>query len=177
MDFFNQSFLQQHIKSILAFYQDNIRDERGGYAQNFYDNGQVFASGDKHLVSSTRMVINNACAYGLFGDESYKELALHGLQYVETQHQMAEQKGYVWTMANYQPHDVTQQAYGYAFVLLMYARCFDNKVIEQDRDLYRVFDLLEQTFWQPEQQLYADELTAQGQVHPYRGQNANIKQI
>lgn len=174
MDYFNKTFLTEHIKSILDFYDANVTDPKGGFHQNYNNDGSVFALGDKHLVSSTRMVINYATAWHIFNDEQYKSLALSGLRYVEEQHELENNSGYVWTIKNHKPEDKTQQAYGYAFVLLMYSRCFEYKITESDEGIYRLFELLEQTFWQQSFGLYADELSVQGELSEYRGQNANM---
>lgn len=174
MDYFSQSFLTQHIKTILAFYSTNIMDSNGGFNQNYYNDGSVFATGDKHLVSSTRMVINNAIAWQLFKSENFKKQALKGLEFVEQEHQLPDDQGYVWTIESYQHKDKTQQAYGYAFVLLMYSRCFEFKVIDSSEQIYRLYQLLEQRFWQHEYNLYADECNEEGQLTSYRGQNANM---
>ena len=43
-------------------------------------------------------------------------MAKHGLDYVEQVHWQQEQQSYAWTLNNHQAEDMTQQAYGYAFV-------------------------------------------------------------
>lgn len=174
MEYFNKTFLSKHIGSILSFYDGNVKDPKGGFHQNYNDDGSVFALGDKHLVSSTRMVINYAIGWQLFAAEKYKSLALWGLDYVEQTHQLCNGAGYVWTIKDHQADDKTQQAYGYAFVLLMYSRCFEYGITNSNEGIYRLFNLLENTFWQAEYGLYADELTTQGELDEYRGQNANM---
>lgn len=174
MEYFNKTFLTKHIGSILNFYEANVRDPKGGFHQNYHDDGSVFGLGDKHLVSSTRMVINYAIAWQLFADEKYRSLAQWGLDYVEQIHQLPEEAGYAWTIKDHQIDDKTQQAYGYAFVLLMYSRCFEYGVTDSNEGIYRLFTMLENTFWQAEYGLYADELKVNGELDDYRGQNANM---
>ena len=43
MNFHDKSFLRDHCRSIMAFYDKRIVDKSGGYFQNFLDDGQVFA--------------------------------------------------------------------------------------------------------------------------------------
>lgn len=69
---------------------------------------------------------------------------------------------------------MTQQAYGYAFVLLMYASALNADLIDNDEKLINIYQLLEARFWQDEYQLYADEISESGELSVYRGQNANM---
>ena len=173
-EFSSQEFLHQHIQSILAFYDGNVCDPDGGYFQNFYDDGSHFDTDFKQLVSSTRIVVNYANAYAAFGKQEYKQNALHGLHFVENNHWQNDTQTYAWTLRNNQPEDMTQQAYGYAFVLLAYSIAKSKGVIDSDKGIYQTYDLLEQRFWQPEFGLYADEISAEGELSSYRGQNANM---
>jgi mannose/cellobiose epimerase-like protein (N-acyl-D-glucosamine 2-epimerase family) len=69
---------------------------------------------------------------------------------------------------------MTQQAYGYAFVLLAYAAVRKAGIHDDNSQLDRVYDLLEQRFYQTEYGLYADEIDIHGKLSDYRGQNANM---
>ena len=69
---------------------------------------------------------------------------------------------------------MTQQAYGYAFVLLAYAAVRRAGLITDNQPLHQVRALLDERFWKPEHGLYADELSAAGELSPYRGQNSNM---
>ncbi|MBT3136183.1 AGE family epimerase/isomerase [Alteromonas sp. ALT199] len=174
MNFYSRDFLSTHCESILNFYTLRVVDENGGYFQNYYDDGEVFNAGFKQLVSSTRIIVNYANSYTLFGNEKYKEIALHGLTFLETVHFQPESERYAWTLQDNQPLDLTQQAYGYAFVLLAYAALRKAGIIESNDKLNYVYDLLEQRFWQADYGLYADEISESGELSPYRGQNANM---
>jgi len=77
-------------------------------------------------------------------------------------------------LRNHQPEDMTQQAYGYAFVLLAYAAARKAGIIESDDKLVAIYNLLEERFWLEEHGLYADEISADGLLSDYRGQNANM---
>ena len=56
MRFFDQTFLLSHCKSILDFYTHRVVDDTGGYHQNYLDDGSLFNTHLKQLVSSTRTV-------------------------------------------------------------------------------------------------------------------------
>ena len=69
---------------------------------------------------------------------------------------------------------MTQQAYGYAFVLLAYSALFKAKIVKDKKALIRTYNLLEERFWQAEYGLYADEISPSGELSEYRGQNSNM---
>ncbi|SFD34244.1 AGE family epimerase/isomerase [Pseudoalteromonas denitrificans] len=176
MNFFDRNFLTAHCHSIFKFYDENIIDSSGGYFQNFYDNGVVFNQTHKQLVSSTRLVVNYALAASLLNKPEYLKIAKHGLNFIEQNHWQADKQGYAWTLKNNQADDMTQQAYGYAFVLLAYAAAKKSGIIDSNSNdkLSFVYDLLEQRFWQADYGLYADTLDENGILSDYRGQNANM---
>jgi mannose/cellobiose epimerase-like protein (N-acyl-D-glucosamine 2-epimerase family) len=174
MQYLSRDFLLAHSESILDFYQNNVIDKTGGYFQNFYDNGEVFDGGFRQLVSSTRIIVNYAMASLVYDNKDYLERAKHGLNYLEQVHWQPESQRYAWTLKEHQPDDMTQQAYGYAFVLLAYSAAKKAGIINNDETLLRTYDLLESRFWQAEYGLYADEISANGVLSDYRGQNANM---
>ena len=123
MQFNSPEFLTQHSQSILDFYDKRVVDKTGGFYQNFYDNGELFKP-------------------------EYHDIAKHGLNYVEQVHWQEDSQTYAWTLENHQPVDMTQQAYGYAFVLLAYSAAKKANIITSDEPLLKVYQLLEQRFWQ-----------------------------
>lgn len=174
MNYFSKPFLLEHCQSIFHFYDANILDSSGGYQQNFYDDGAPFNSGFKQLVSSTRIIVNYALGASILNKPEYKAVAQHGLNYLENVHWQNEQQAYAWTLQDHQPQDMTQQAYGYAFVLLAYSACLRAGVIKSADKIHQTYDLLESRFWQAEHGLYADTLSLNGKLDGYRGQNANM---
>lgn len=174
MNFYNAEFLTQHSQSILDFYDHRIVDPTGGYYQNFYDNGEVFNAGFRQLVSSTRLIVNYAIASIDLNKPEYKTVAKHGLDYLEKVHWQKDSQKYAWTVENHLPLDMTQQAYGYAFVLLAYAAAKKAKIITTNDPLFSTYDLLEKHFWQAEHGLYADEISPENVLSDYRGQNSNM---
>jgi len=174
MNYYEPEFLLSHVKSILKFYDDKVVDPSGGFYHNYLDDGTLFDSEFRQLVSSTRIVVNYAMAGMVFERQDYLDIARHGLDYVEQVHWQEDQQAYAWTLSNHQSQDMTQQAYGYAFVLLAYAAARKAGIIENDAPLLRTYEMLEQRFWLPEHELYADEISADGQLSDYRGQNSNM---
>lgn len=174
MNFFDTSFLRTHSQQILAFYDDRVIDSAGGYFQNFYDDGTTFNQGFKQLVSSTRIIVNYATAAMTFNQANYLTIAQHGLNFLEQVHWQEASKGYAWTLQDNSPLDMTQQAYGYAFVLLAYAAVRKAGIISSDDKLDETYQLLEERFWQADYGLYADTLHNDGVLSDYRGQNANM---
>lgn len=174
MNFYDINFLKTHSQQILAFYDDGVIDTNGGYFQNFYDDGTTFNNGFKQLVSSTRIIVNYAMAASVLNKPDYLKIAQHGLDYLEQVHWQEESQGYAWTLQNNSPLDMTQQAYGYAFVLLAYAAVRKAGIISSDDKLNTIYQLLEERFWQADYGLYADTLSADGALSDYRGQNANM---
>lgn len=174
MNYLSQDFLLKHSKDILKFYSHRVVDNNGGYFQNYYDNGRLFHKGDKHLVSSTRITVNYALAAIHFNNKNLLPIAKHGLDFLENIHWQISTQSYAWTLHNNEPNDMTQQAYGYAFVLLAYAAVKKAGIITNDNKLIQTFELLEQRFWQSDYGLYADEISAEGELSTYRGQNSNM---
>lgn len=174
MNFYDGAFLKEHSQTILDFYDHTVIDKNGGYCQNFYDDGTTFNNGFKQLVSSTRIIVNYATAAIILDKPEYLKTAQHGLDYLERVHWQSESKGYAWTLQDNSPLDMTQQAYGYAFVLLAYAAARKVGIIKSDDKLHETYQLLEKRFWQTEHGLYADTLSPDGKLSNYRGQNANM---
>jgi mannose/cellobiose epimerase-like protein (N-acyl-D-glucosamine 2-epimerase family) len=174
MNFYQKDFLEKHSQDILAFYDDIVIDPAGGYFQNFYDNGELFGKDFKQLVSSTRIVVNYALAGLEFDNEKYLAHAKHGLDYIEQVHWQESDQLYAWTLRDNQPEDMTQQAYGYAFVLLCYAAARKAGLIDNDDKLLELYGLLEKRFFQADYGLYADTIDVAGELSTYRGQNANM---
>lgn len=174
-NFYSTEFLQDHIKSLISFYLPNMKHPLGGFHHNFLDDGTVFNPGQRHLVSSCRMVYNLCKSHELFGDEKYLKLAEDGLLFLETVHYDPKRNAYNWVLEGTQPVDQTNHCYGLAFVILTHATALQAGFEHSREPLYRAYDILEKHFWQPEAKLYADEISADWQtVSDYRGQNANM---
>ncbi len=173
-NFYSRAFLLNHSEKILDFYTPRVIDPQGGYFQNYFDDGEIFDPTYKQLVSSTRIIVNFARASQVFNKPNYADIALHGLHFLEQAHWHEETQSYAWTIRNQQAEDMTQQAYGYAFVLLAYAAIQKAGLKEVTSNIDAVFQLLERRFWQQDYGLYADELSVDDLLSDYRGQNANM---
>ena len=176
MAYQDRDFLRSHIGSILDFYAPNIFDASGGFYQNFKDDGSVFKPGDRHLVSSCRMLFNYCKAYELFGDDSYRQYAEHGLAYVRERHWDSTRRGYNWTLGEgHVADDQTNHCYGLAFVLLSSSAAHEVGLDGTRADIEHVWSIMESRLWDSSIGLYADEATADwSHVDAYRGQNANM---
>lgn len=174
-DFRDPDFLLDHIRHTMAFYHPHAIDPDGGFFHFFRDDGSVYDTRTRHLVSSTRFVFNYAMAYRRFGDPAYLQAARHGVDYLRNRHRNATTGGYAWLLDGGRVADATNHCYGLAFVLLAYAHALLAGV-ETARDwIGETFDLMERKFWSPASGLYADEAASDwAALSGYRGQNANM---
>ena len=176
-EFRDPEFLLAHIRHTMWFYDGRCPDPSGGFFHFYKDDGTVYDRHTRHLVSSTRFVFNHAMAHRRFGRPEYLAAAHHGLQFLQLAHAQP-QGGYVWQIDWHDGvatvQDATQHCYGLAFVLLAHAHALMAGVAEAAQGLEATWQLMEEHFWEPACELYADEATPDWQVGPYRGQNANM---
>jgi mannose/cellobiose epimerase-like protein (N-acyl-D-glucosamine 2-epimerase family) len=176
-DFRDPEFLLAHIRRTMSFYDGRCVDPSGGFFHFFKDDGTVYDRRTRHLVSSTRFVFNHAMAYRRFGRPEHLAAVRHGLQFLQLAHAQP-QGGYAWQIDWHDGvatvQDATHHCYGLAFVLLAHAHALMAGVAEAAHGLEATWQLLEEHFWEPAYELYADEATPDWQVGPYRGQNANM---
>ncbi|MEN9886913.1 MAG: hypothetical protein RL758_1491 [Pseudomonadota bacterium] len=170
-DFSSPQFLTGHIDSILRFYEPNAFDPQGGFFHYYLDDGTVYNRTHRHLVSATRFVFNWAMAYQHTKRPQYLAWARHALQHLET---FRLPNGlYAWTVNHGQIEDRSIMAYGQAFVLL--ARSHAHRVgLCSKEDVAQAFDQMGDAFYSAQDQAYADEITPDGRLIDYRGQNANM---
>jgi len=173
-DFRSEHFLREHTARTMAFYHPRAIDPAGGFFQYFKDDGTIYDRRHRHLVSSTRFVVNYALAAIEFQDTAYLEAARHGLRYLREVHRDNTTGGYAWTIADGQPEDRTNHAYGVAFVLLACASARRAGIVEAAPWMDETWALLERRYWDAEAGLYRDEADADWNFSPYRGQNANM---
>ena len=174
-DFRGPSFLLDHIRHTMAFYDPRAIDPRGGFFHFFRDDGSIYDTHTRHLVSSTRFIFNYAMAYRQFGETAYLQATEHGLAFLRDRHRNATTGGYAWLLDGEGVADATNHCYGLAFVLLAYSHASMAGVESAAAWIGETFDLMERKFWSPASGLYADEAVADwSAVSPYRGQNANM---
>ncbi len=179
--FLTKEFLSDHIANTLSFYHPRCIDETGGFYHFLSDDGTVYDSSQRHLVSSTRYIFNYAMAY-LHTDHKdeatkteYKKAIEHGLSYLRDTHLNPATKGYAWLIDGDVVLDGTNHCYGLAFVMLAYAKALQAGFSECALYIEQTYQLMEQHFWQEEGQLYADQATEDWvELASYRGQNANM---
>lgn len=178
-DFRSRDMLLSHISHTMRFYHPRCIDPSGGFYHFFMDDGSVYDTSTRHLVSSTRFVFNYAMAYRQFGNADYLNALRHGLDFLRNVHRDSNSGGYAWQLSwqdgKKTVTDGNNHCYGLAFVLLAYSHALTAGVPEAREHVAETFALMEQRFWQPEHGLYADEASADWSVlDSYRGQNANM---
>lgn len=173
-DFRSPAFLLDHVRATMAFYHPRCIDPAGGFYHYFKDDGTVYDSRSRHLVSSTRFIFNYAMAWRRFGEPQYRDALWHGLDFLRAAHRDPQTGGYAWTLLDGLPQDRTHHCYGLAFVLLAYAKAVEAGIDEARLWLDETWALMEARFWEPQAGLYADEATADWTLSGYRGQNANM---
>lgn len=177
-DFRSPAFLRAHIEDTLGFYLPRALDASGGLHHFLRDDGCVYDAHTRHLVSSTRYVVTLGMAVrrGLGGHMARQALQ-QAFDFLPV-HRNPDTGGYAWLLdwrdGKARVLDGTNHAYGLAFVLLAHAHAHMAGVAGAHAGIAQTFDLLEQRFWEPAHGLYADEATADWQLLPYRGQNANM---
>ncbi|WP_018151099.1 AGE family epimerase/isomerase [Leeia oryzae] len=177
-DFRSAKTLRTHILQTMAFYYPRCVDPSGGFYHFFKDDGTVYDKHTRHLVSSTRYVFTFGMAYRQFGNPEYLEAVHHALRFLREAHRNPATGGYAWQLSWHDGQcrieDGTNHCYGLAFVLLAYSHAIMAGVAEARAWLNETWELMEKRFWEPQYGLYADEATADWQIKPYRGQNANM---
>ena len=173
--FLSIDFLDNHIRHTMAFYDGRCIDPDGGFFHFFMDDGSIYDRRTRHLVSSTRFVINYAKAARQFKRADYAALARHGLDYIEQVHLQSATGGYAWLIRDGVVADATNHCYGVSFVILAYAEALKAGVPGAAEGLARAHALLCARFWREADGLLVDEYNADfSELSPYRGQNANM---
>lgn len=173
-NFESSDFLEQHIKTTLAFYEPRVFAPEGGFYGCFLDNGDCYDPDVRQLVASCRYVFNYASSYRLYGNAKHLDWAKWGLDYLETAHKQTN-GAYAWQIENGKVTDSRVMAYGHAFVLLAAASCLQAGIKSAAKTIDNVFAFLERYFWDAQAGAYFDERdTSLKVLSPYRGQNANM---
>jgi mannose/cellobiose epimerase-like protein (N-acyl-D-glucosamine 2-epimerase family) len=178
-DFRTRTFLVDHVRQTLAFYHPRCIDPAGGFFHFFRDDGTVYDTRTRHLVSSTRFVVNFATAWRHLGERRWRDALEHGVAFLRAAHRDPRTGGYAWVLSwehgTSTPIDATNHCYGLAFVVLAYAHALMAGMEEARAHLDEAVALLDARFWEPPAGLYADEASPDWSVlDPYRGQNANM---
>ena len=174
--FKDKVFLINHARSIMDFYHPRCIDyDLGGFFHHFRDDGSVYDSSTRHLVSSTRFIFNYSMAFIHFKNEKYIELIRHGISFLRNNHLNKKTGGYAWILEGSSAKDSANHCYGLAFVLLAYSTAYKAGIREAKNYIEETYDLMEKHFWLDEYGLFADEISSDWQsVSNYRGQNSNM---
>ena len=176
-NFESADFLTGHIETILAFYEPNVRDPKGGFFHHFKDDGTIYDTDTRHLVSSTRFVFNYVNAYQQTGRPHYRDWAAHGFNYLKSHH-LHPNGHYIWQHKKGVIEDGRAMAYGHAFVMLAASYAARLNIDGAAQTLSSIWDFMEAYFWEAEHHAYADERDESLSVlSNYRGQNANMHSL
>ena len=170
-DFASAAFLRAHVAQTLAFYAPVVRDAQGGFFHYLKDDGTVYDTEHRHLVSATRWVFNSAMAWRETGEPVYREWCQGALADLA---RFALPSGeHAWTRRGDAIEDATVMAYGQAFVLLAMAHAHRVGLVSA-AEVADAFARMNAAFWSEADGAYADEITPDGVLIDYRGQNANM---
>lgn len=174
-NFRSPDLLLDHARHTMRFYHPRALDPAGGMYHYFKDDGTVYDTRHRHLVSSTRFVFTYAMAWRQFQDPAYLDGLRHALRFLREAHRAPDGDGYAWMLDGRAVEDGTQHAYGQAFVLLACAHATMAGVEEAHAWIGETFELMERRFWIDADGLYADEASQDwSTLSAYRGQNANM---
>uniref|UniRef100_UPI00313E81E6 AGE family epimerase/isomerase n=1 Tax=Pseudoduganella sp. OTU4001 TaxID=3043854 RepID=UPI00313E81E6 len=177
-DFFEPATLERHIAHTMGFYHPRCIDPSGGFYHFFKDDGTVYDTATRHLVSSTRFVFTYAMA-ARHGHPAYIHQVRHGVDFLRNAHRNPGTGGYAWLLewrdGEAKVLDGANHCYGLAFVLLAYSHALMAGLGDARAYIDETFELMEQRFWEPQHGLYADQASADwSELDAYRGQNANM---
>ncbi|MFB6174009.1 MAG: AGE family epimerase/isomerase [Halobacteriales archaeon] len=165
------------IRDVLSFwYPESIDHRHGGYVlQRDEVDGHVYDGAARHLVGTCRAVFNFSVGALRGGPDWCREAAGHGLRFLLGAHRDHERGGFDWLLEGREPVDRTRRCYGHAFALLAVSTAARAGVAGAAGEIPRIYDLMEERFFEPEHSLYRIELDADWEpVSEYRGQNDNM---
>jgi mannose/cellobiose epimerase-like protein (N-acyl-D-glucosamine 2-epimerase family) len=170
----HRRWLVAEADSLLAFYEPDLIDPSGGFA-NLDVRGRPLADERaRPLHETTRMVHCFAIAH-LIGRPGAADIVDHGVKAIRERHRDPRHGGYFWSFDDDGPRERDKLAYGHAFVLLAAAsaKCVGHP--EADALLADVAEVLETRFWDKAHGASAEEFRDDWTpFSDYRGQNANM---
>ena len=170
----HRRWLVAEADSLLAFYEPDLIDPSGGFA-NLDARGRPLASERvRPLHETTRMVHCFAIAH-LLGRPGAADVVDHGLKAIRERHRDPRHGGYFWSFDDDGPRERDKLAYGHAFVLLAgaSAKCVGHP--DADALIADVAEILETRFWDKAHGASAEEFHDDWTAFSdYRGQNANM---
>ena len=180
-DFRSRAVLAGHVRDTLAFYHPRCVDPSGGFYHFFRDDGAVYDAHTRHLVSSTRFVVNFARAWRHDGRAALaRGAARTGSSSCAARTATRDTGGYRWVLrwdgGRATPLDATNHCYGLAFVLLAYAHAVlagvDGARAASGRDVRRSWSGASGS--RRRDCMPTRRAPDWAALSPYRGQNANM---
>jgi mannose/cellobiose epimerase-like protein (N-acyl-D-glucosamine 2-epimerase family) len=166
-------WLNAHAHELLDFYQQPLRDPRGGYHE-MGDDGTPTAEPGRQLVVTSRMVHCFAIAH-LLGRPGATPVMDHGLRFLADAHRDSEHGGFRWIVGPDGVGDDSKEAYGHAFVLLAASSALVAGRPGARELLDEASDVLLNRFWSEADGLFAETFSADfAERDTYRGQNSNM---
>jgi mannose/cellobiose epimerase-like protein (N-acyl-D-glucosamine 2-epimerase family) len=170
----HRRWLAAEADSLLAFYEPDLIDPSGGFA-NLDARGRPLANERvRPLHETTRMVHCFAIAH-LLGRPGSADIVDHGMRAIRERHRDPRHGGYFWSFDDDGPRERDKLAYGHAFVLLAgaSAKCVGHP--DADALIADVAEILETRFWDKAHGASAEEFHDDWTAFSdYRGQNANM---
>lgn len=170
----HRRWLVNEADSLLAFYEPELIDAKGGFA-NLDVGGRPLASDRvRPLHETTRMVHCFAIAH-LLGRPGSADIVDHGVRAIRERHRDAAHGGYFWSFDDDGPRERDKLAYGHAFVLLAAAsaKCVGHP--DADALIADISEVIETRFWDRAHGASAEEFRDDWTpFSDYRGQNANM---
>ena len=167
---------ERAIDALEFYYPACVAEERGGFVAQIDEvTGDVTDPAPRHLVASSRFVVNFSRGVRIDGPDWCEPAAERGLSFLFDHHRDAERGGYDRLLEGTEPVDRSRSCYGHAFVLLAFAEAATAGVSGAEAHVEATFDLLDERFFEPERGLYRSRWNADWtESEDYRGQNANM---
>lgn len=176
-EYAKSGWLTDELSRILEFYYPTcLETEYDGFcAQLDEETGAVYDAASRHLVASSRFVVNFSLGHLYDGPDWCRPMARQGVEFLHDAHRDSVVGGYDWLLDGTDPVDRTRICYGHAFVLLAYARAVEAGIDDAEPYLGEVFELLVDRFWEPDHHLFKSQYSPDWTTpEAYRGQNANM---
>jgi mannobiose 2-epimerase len=111
--------------NILAFWDNAVDRENGGFLGKILNNGEIIKDSPKSAVLNTRILWTYSAVYEKFKDEKYLELARRAYDYLRRFFRDTEAGGIFW-MLDYKgaPLDTKKQIYAQAFCIYALAEYY-----------------------------------------------------
>jgi len=148
--------------NILAFWMKHaVDEERGGFIGEMSSGMELRKDALKGLVLNARILWTFSCAYRVYGDERYFEIARKAYVTLRDDFRDAEHGGLFWTVyPDGSPAETKKQVYGQAFAVYGLAEYYratgENEALEWAKELYV---LLEKHAYEPVHTGYYEALS------------------